>query len=124
MTANIYALGYLYSIETLVYSLLAFLLYSFYQGYGRRYVKYWTLSLVCLSGQYLSLAAQQFLPQFSETSLVQISLVSFSQVAQYLFIWLFCLGCYFTSEKNQLSARLIRFSLSVVVVFGLLWPLP
>ncbi len=119
MTGNIFALGFLHAIETTVYSVLAFLLYSFYQSFARRYVKYWAYSLICMSVQYASLASQQFLPQYAETSALQVMLTSLSQIFQYLFILLFCLGCYFTSEKNQLNIWAIRLLIVLAIATGL-----
>ncbi len=114
-----FALGFLYTFETIVYSLLAFLVYSFYQGFGRQYVKYWMYSLLSLSISYACLACQHFLVQFEDTSSVQIALTSVIQVGQYLFILLFCIGCYLTRAKNQLTEQTIRWLVLAAMLLGL-----
>ncbi|GAA6203823.1 bifunctional diguanylate cyclase/phosphodiesterase [Thalassotalea sp. SU-HH00458] len=116
---NNFALGFLFSIETAVYSFLTYLLYSFYQGFGRRYVKYWTLSLACLSVQHLALSIQKFLPQFHELTPVQILLTCIVQVNQYLFIWLFFIGLYYTNKNLKYSNRLVKKTIIVPILLGI-----
>lgn len=120
MAGNLFALGFLFAIETLVYSVLVFLLYAFYQGFGRRYVKYWGLSLVCLSIQHLLMALQQYFNGYSETSLIQVLLTCGIQTSQYLFIFLFCLGTYYTNSANKLSLVFLKFSLLFTLSLGVI----
>ncbi len=116
---NNFALGFIFSIETLLFGFLTFLLYSFYQGFGRRYVKYWTFSLVFLCLEHLSLALQKFLPQYDDLSVIQILLTCIIQVSQYLFLWLFFVGLYFTNKNNKLPKKTIHFSIILPVIIGL-----
>ena len=116
---NNFALGFLFSIETVVYSFLTYLLYSFYQGFGRRYVKYWTLSLTCLSVQHLAISIQKFLPQYHDLSPVQILLTCLIQVSQYLFIWLFFIGLYYTNKHLKYSSSFVKKTLIIPIVLGL-----
>ena len=117
---NTFALGILFSIETAVYSFLAYLLYSFYQGFGRRYVKYWTLSLACLSLQHLAMSVQNFLPQYHALSLTQVALTCFIQVNQYLFIWLLFIGLYYTNKNIKYSRTFIKSTIALPILLGLI----
>ena len=116
---NNFALGFLFSIETGVYSFLTYLLYSFYQGFGRRYVKYWTLSLACLSLQHLAVSIQTFLPQYHDLSTIQILLTCIIQVHQYLFIWLFFIGLYYTNKNQKYSNSFVKSSIALPIILGL-----
>ncbi|MDO6444888.1 bifunctional diguanylate cyclase/phosphodiesterase [Colwellia sp. 1_MG-2023] len=116
---NNFALGFLFSIETVVYSFLTYLLYSFYQGFGRRYVKYWTLSLACLSVQHLAISIQHLLPQYDDLSPGQILLTCIIQVNQYLFIWLFFIGLYYTNKHLKYSNRFVKKTIFVPILLGI-----
>ncbi len=118
MATDVFALGFLLSIETIVYSFLAFLLYSFYQGFGRRYVRYWAYSLVCLSVFHLILATQQFFSNYPDTSILQVVLTWLGQISQYLFLLFFCLGTYFTDEKNQLKPLMLKMLMLTAVIIA------
>lgn len=115
---NNFALGFLFSIEALVYCFLTFLFYSFYQGFGRRYVKYWTLSLVFLSLQYSALALQNILLAQDELSLMPLILTCIIQMSQYLFIWLFCIGLYYTQASRKISQSVLRASFLFPIALG------
>ena len=116
---NNFALGFLFSIETAVYSFITYLLYAFYQGFGRRYVKYWTLSFACLSLQHLALSIQKFLPLYHDLTLVQVLLTCIAQVHQYLFIWLFFIGLYYTNKHQKYSSSFVKSSIVLPIILGI-----
>lgn len=116
---NNFALGFLFSIETVVYSFLTYLLYAFYQGFGRRYVKYWTLSFACLSVQHLALSIQKFLTQYHDLESIHVLLTCVVQVHQYLFIWLFSMGLYYTNKHRKYSRALVKSSVILPIILGI-----
>jgi len=118
ITGSVFAQGFLFGIETIVYSFLVFLLYSFYRGFGRRYVKYWILSIVFLCIQYGLLTLQQLLYEYTETDIIQVLLTCFIQISQYLFLFLFCIGTYFTKSGNQVSSSIVCFCIISIVIIG------
>jgi diguanylate cyclase (GGDEF)-like protein len=119
MADNDFAFGFLFAIEAGIYSLLTFLLYSFFKGFGRKYVKYWALSIFFLSIQYATLSLQTFLSGHDETSVIQVILTCVIQVSKYLFLWLFLVGFYYTKKSPKLTDKNIHWSLLLPLLLGL-----
>jgi len=119
MADNSFAFGFLFSVEAVIYSVLTLLLFSFFKGFGRKYVKYWTMSIFFLTIQYSALSLQHFLTDLNESSVIQVLLTCFVQVSSYLFIWLFLVGFYYTKKDPKLSDNTVNFAFILPVIFGL-----
>jgi diguanylate cyclase (GGDEF)-like protein len=95
-----YALGFLFAIEAFIFSVLAYLFYFYFQGLGRKYIKYWAISLVALALNQLVLSIQHFsIEQLTATN-EQLILIFMAQLSQYLHI-LFLLFGFFLCDKQR-----------------------
>ncbi|MFB0999938.1 MAG: hypothetical protein QMC13_06865, partial [Colwellia sp.] len=91
----------LFSVEAIVFGLLAALLLMYYRGLGRQYVKYWMLSLLSLSVHQLSLAIETQVTNLSVISLEKVILACFIQLSLYFHLTALLLGIYSAvSSKN------------------------
>ncbi|GLX78072.1 hypothetical protein tinsulaeT_14120 [Thalassotalea insulae] len=118
MVANVFALSFLFLVEAIVFGVLAYLLHSFYQSALKRYAKFWCYSLVALSVHFAVSALQHALLQYSETSLLQVTLTCIAQISQYLFVLLFCFGCHISRENIQYNNANVYGLLSIAVLLG------
>jgi len=60
MVDKYYALGFLFVIQTIFSGTSAFIFYSYYQGLKRKYVQYWSISLLALAISQLALSLQYY----------------------------------------------------------------
>ena len=48
MTDKVFSNLFLFSVEAIVFGILTFLLWVYYRGFGRQYVRFWMVSLLAL----------------------------------------------------------------------------
>jgi diguanylate cyclase (GGDEF)-like protein len=96
----------LFSVEAIVFGLLATLLLMYYRGLGRQYVKYWMLSLCFLSTHQLLLAIETQLTDVSDVALEKIILTCFIQLSLYFHLTALLLGIYSAVSKRILSKKI------------------
>lgn len=117
MIENIAAKTFLFSTEAIVFSVLTFLLWMFYQGLGRQYVKFWMFSLASVSITMLMLAIDAQTAMMLETSPLKILISWTYQVSNYLFLTFFMLGMYAAKTSKRVVTKYILFcSLSAVLL--------
>jgi diguanylate cyclase (GGDEF)-like protein len=96
----------LFSVEAIVFGLLATLLLVYYRGLGRQYVKYWMLSLCSLSVHQLLLAIETQFTYVSDVALEKIILTCFIQLSLYFHLTALLLGIYSAVSKIILSKKI------------------
>ena len=107
MIENLAAKTFLFSTEAIVFSVLTFLLWMFYQGLGRQYVKFWMLSLACTSVAMLMSAIDAQTAMEPETSAIKIFLTWVYQTSHYLFLVFFMLGIFVAKTSKQVPSKYI-----------------
>jgi len=107
----------LFSVETIVFGLLATLLLLYYRGLGRQYVKYWMLSLFALSIHQFSLAIDTLLVEVSVTTIEKIILTCVIQFSLYFHLVTLLFGLYYGTTNKSISKKMINY---VFVLCGLL----
>ena len=110
----------LFSVEAIVFGLLSFILWMYYQGLGRQYVKFWTLSLLALSVSYACIAFQSYYYYLPETHIVQVSLAVLGQTFNYLHLLLLLLGLYYAKTQRHLLSRTLFFAIGATVTLSIL----
>jgi diguanylate cyclase (GGDEF)-like protein len=96
----------LFSVEAIVFGLLTALLYMYYRGLGRQYVKYWMLSLLSLSAHQVSLAIETQLTNLSVISIEKVILTCFIQFSLYFHLSALLLGIYSAASNKKISESL------------------
>jgi len=97
----------LFSVEAIVFGLLAVLLLMYYRGLGRKYVKYWMLSLFSLSAHQLFLVIETQLIDLSVVTLEKFILECFIQLSLYLHLSALLLGIYSAVSNRNVSSKII-----------------
>ena len=96
----------LFSVEAIVFGLLTALLYMYYRGLGRQYVKYWMLSLLSLSAHQVFLAIETQLTNLSVISIEKVILTCFIQFSLYFHLSALLLGIYSAASNKKTSESL------------------
>ncbi len=99
----------LFSVETIVFGLLATLLLLYYRGLGRQYVKYWMLSLFALSVHQFSLAIDTLLVEVSVTAIEKIVLTCVIQFTLYFHLVTLIFGLYSGTINKYISKKIINY---------------
>ena len=118
MIENVAAKSFLFSTEAIVFGVLTFLLWMFYQGLGRQYVKFWTLSLACLCIINIAQSIDSHFLLTPETDQIRIVLTWINQVSTYLFITLLGLGIYVAKFSREISVRTAVFISIAAIIFA------
>ena len=79
-----FALGFLFAIEAIIFSVLAYLLYFYFRGLERKYIKYWAICLSALAFNQLILSIEYFFVEQLTSSTSQMILIFMRQMSQYL----------------------------------------
>ncbi|MBA6397491.1 bifunctional diguanylate cyclase/phosphodiesterase [Colwellia sp. BRX10-4] len=112
--------GLLFSVEALVFGLLAifFLLYT--RGVGRQYVTYWAVSLFSLSAHQLCLAIETQLNDLSVIALEKVLLTVGIQVSFYFHLCALLLGIYSAVSKQIISKKITNSIFILSALFALM----
>ncbi len=102
------ARSFLFATEAFVFGLLAFLLFIYFRGFGREYVRYWLISLSALSVSYGAKAILALQTSTSEHVLYVIT----QQVSSYIHLLFLMIGIYSARMHKKISIPLI-YSLSI-----------
>ena len=113
------ALGFLFAIETIIFTVLGFIFYKYYNGLKRKYVKYWALCLFALAFNQLTLSVQHFTIDSSPTSFFQLLLMSLMQISQYLHVLLLLCGLYLCDKQNDLKAKVLLPLITLIFALSL-----
>lgn len=107
----------LFSVEAIVFGLLTALLYMYYRGLGRQYVKYWMLSLLSLSTHQIFLAIETQLTNLSVIVIEKVILTCFIQLSLYFHLTALLLGIYSAVSNNKIhkSMTYSTFILSAIL---------
>lgn len=101
---------FLYSTEAIVFAVLTFLLWMFYRGFGRQYVKLWTLSLSALSVNQITLAIQSYKSLELATQPDMIFYQWLQQSSSYLFLVFFFIGIISAKTQKRIDNKTIYLS--------------
>ncbi len=115
--ANLYVI---FSVDAIVFGLLAYFLWIYYRGYGRQYVKFWTFSTLSLSFFYLASALN--VPELTQLSnpYAQLPFILMKQLSSFWFVILLGLGFFSTVRKYyiELTVLLKLLAISTAIVLG------
>jgi len=114
------ALGFLFAIEAIIFIVLAFLFYIYYQGLGRKYVKYWAFCLLALAANQLALSVQHFSIEYSPTSIAQLALICLIQTSQYLHILFLLCGFYLCNKQKDIKYQSLLILMATTVLLSIL----
>jgi diguanylate cyclase (GGDEF)-like protein len=109
----------LFSVGGVVYGLLGIVLLLYYQGLGRKYVKFWMLSLFALSANQFTNALICFTIGQPITSPFQITLAFLEQLSLYFHLSGLLLGIYAATASNKIKNKNIYalFFVSIITSF-------
>jgi diguanylate cyclase (GGDEF)-like protein len=108
----------LFSVEAIVFGLLAALLLMYYRGLGRQYVKYWMLSLLSLSVHQLSLVIETQLTNFNVISLEKVILECFIQLSLYFHLTALLLGLYSAVSSKRIPKMIMNSAFIFSAILG------
>ncbi|MBA6350471.1 bifunctional diguanylate cyclase/phosphodiesterase [Colwellia sp. BRX9-1] len=111
--------GLLFSVEAVVFGLLATFFLLYYRGIGRQYVSYWTVSLFSLSAHQLCLAIETQLTDLSVIALEKVLLTVGIQVSFYFHLCALLLGIYSAVSKKSISKKITNSSFILSALFAL-----
>jgi len=109
----------LFSVETIVFGLLATLLLMYYRGLGRQYVKYWMLSLFALSLHQFSLVIDKLLIDVSVTAIEKVIHTCVTQSTLYFHLVTLLFGIYCATKKKYISENIINYALVLSGLLGI-----
>jgi diguanylate cyclase len=109
----------LFSVEAIVFGLLTALLYMYYRGLGRQYVKYWMLSLLSLSAHQVFLAIETQLTNLSVIAIEKVILTCFIQFSLYFHLCALLLGIYSAASNKKIYKSLTYSALIFSAVLAL-----
>lgn len=117
MIHDLAAQTFLYSTEAIVFGVLTFLLWMFYEGLGRQYVKFWTMSLGCVCLNHIIMVFDVQTALVAVTSPSKILIEWGKQTTFYLFLIYFALGMYCAKKSRRISAKNVRlYSAGVLIL--------
>jgi diguanylate cyclase (GGDEF)-like protein len=119
MFSNIDSLAFLFATQAIVFAILSFIFFMYFRAFNREYVKYWLLSLACLSCYYVSSALLDSSGTYKVTSYTQLFYGQIQQVGLYLFLTFLLIGLYSAKAVKQLDNRIIVTVVSLAVLLGL-----
>jgi diguanylate cyclase (GGDEF)-like protein len=120
MTGYLLAQQYLFSIEAIVFALLAFWFFIYYKHYHRHYVLLWMFSLLALSCSYFSLSWQDPILNTTTPSYYQQYLLVFEQMSKYTFLSFLILGVYSSVKGREFTTQQLIFVFLGCLVAGIL----
>jgi diguanylate cyclase (GGDEF)-like protein len=110
--------SFIYSTETLIFSILALLLLAYYRGLGRQYVKFWMLSLSALAVNQFALACESVFYQQDVGSALDISIALLRQISQYLHILFLIFGIYAATKQKDVTQKTLVIGISSALFIG------
>jgi len=118
MTDKVLSNIFLFSIEAIVFGVLTFLLWTYYKGFGRQYVRFWMISLFALCINHVAIVLQLVTSPNSVTAPKQLLLQLLEQTSYYLHIAFLLLGIFCVIKKKQTSQKLLGITILVAIVLG------
>jgi len=118
MTEQIFAHSFLFSVEAVVFGILTFLLWMYYRGFSRQYVKFWAFSLLALTFNQIAFALQTYGFAQPINSPIQIFYEVVKQVTLFLHLTLLLLGLYNTGIKRRIKSKHVWFCLIGAFILG------
>jgi len=118
MNEAIAAKTFLYSIDAVVFGVLGFLLWIFYRGFSRQYVKLWMLSLLFLStNQVISAIDSRFL-LLPDTTILKVVLELGIQATFYLYLTFLVLGLYVAKKDHNIRLNNMLIYTGITIAFA------
>ncbi|NQZ86589.1 MAG: EAL domain-containing protein [Colwellia sp.] len=109
----------LFSVEAIVFGLLTALLFMYYRGLGRQYVKYWMLSLFSLSTHQVFLAIETQLTNLSDIAIEKVTLACFIQLSLYFHLTALLLGIYSAVSNKKIHKSMTYYTFIFSAILAL-----
>lgn len=116
MSVYFLAQPFLYFSQGIVFLVLTFFLWLFYQGFGRQYVKLWMLSLLSLSLNYTTLAIELTLQDSALYHHFDVIFAIFYQLFLYLFVFWFIQGLFAVKLKKNFSIQYLSLCYTIIAI--------
>ena len=121
MTSNLLAQKYLYSTETIVFSLLTLWLWLFYRGYKHKYVQFWIVSTLSLTISYVCHLVLLQVPFFSlKTPWFHLLLRTISQLSEFNYLYFLFIGVFYATTSHSLPNRKISLYWGAISLLSIL----
>lgn len=118
MSDQVFSYSIIYTTETLLFSVLAALIFIYNYGSQQHYIKYWAVSLFSLSINQSSLFLQNILFPLPVGSFVDVFLTLVEHVSNYMHIAFLLLGIYSATKQQSVSRNVIFYSSLLALLVG------
>ncbi len=118
MAERALTLSLIYSTETLIFSMLALLLFAYHRGLGHAYIKFWMFSFAALAFSQFSYFLQNVLNQLEIGSFLDITITLVRQIGHYLFFFFLMLGVYSATTQDKKLAKVVFLGIATSVIVG------
>jgi len=118
MTDKVLSNIFLFSIEAIVFGVLTFLLWTYYKGFGRQYVRFWMISLLTLCINHIAIVLQLATSPNFVTAPKQLFFQLIEQSGYYLHIVFLLLGISCVISKRHVSQKFIGITILIAIVLA------
>jgi diguanylate cyclase (GGDEF)-like protein len=115
MTEYITAKTFLFTTQAMVFLVLFFVFYVYYQTFLRKYVKYWLVSIGALSVSYLIKSLIPYSSSYSSSGYWQVFAELLLQTCQYLFVFFLVLGVINAKNNKVISSKKLIGGITLIV---------
>jgi len=116
MTEYITAKTFLFITQAMVFSVLFFVFYVYYQTFLRKYVKYWLVSIGALSVSYLIKSLISYSSSYSATAYWHVFAELLLQICQYSFLFFLVLGVLNAKTNKIISLNILRGGIALILL--------
>ena len=118
MAERALTLSLIYSTETLIFSMLALLLFAYHRGLGHVYIKFWMLSFTALAFSQLANVFLHAIDHHEVGSFLDITVTLVRQISQYLFFFFLMLGIYSATAQEKRLVNIVPIGIAIAMVVG------
>ncbi|MDP7592465.1 MAG: bifunctional diguanylate cyclase/phosphodiesterase [Litorilituus sp.] len=119
MLENINSIAFVFASQAIVFAILSFIFFIYYQVYRRKYVQYWLFSFIALTGYYLSNAFLHGNNSYLfATNYLQLFYAQVQQSSLYLFLVFFLFGVYTAKKQKKPHRRIYKLAISTAIMLG------
>ena len=119
MTDKVFSNLFLFSVEAIVFGILTFLLWVYYRGFGRQYVRFWMVSLLALCLNHVAVTLQLVSFPNVVTTPKQLLYQAIELASYYLHISFLLLGVFCAVKDNQVSKKISWIVTLIAILLGL-----
>jgi len=107
-------------MQTVAFSVLAFVFFMYHRTFSRQYVQYWLFSLLALAFNYLikalSLYAENSIFSTVDMTYWQVLPDLLQQISQYLVLFFLLLGVFNAKTRQQVPKQLFVYAITLILV--------